>query len=565
MRRAWIVVVLAVLGTVYGCDRRPLREQVWRPLAATNRTTIAGETRRALEQLPPPGVGLTRFELPLVPPGARLEVAYGVAPEGWNPTSSAVTFHVLVAGQAIPLFYARLDPAASPSQRRWFTAEVDLSRFAGLAVTVVLQTALHRAADRHATSTPVWGEPLVFSPAQLRPRRNLLLVAFEGVRRTDLGAYGSERPTSPNFDALAKESVVFDQALTHATSDHPSLVSLLTGLYPRAHRILRAARGNDTNRFLTLSEALAREGYVSGAITVSANLAGKTAARGFDWFRTSPTTETDERQVVQAATDAAANWIATHRAVPWLLLVHAGVSASPPAPTMSKPEELDRHDAAVFRADETLGRLWRDVGALGLADDTMLVVTSDYGYPLDRGTSDPGALLRGEMLRVPLLIRTPDRKPGGQRIGDQVGLIDVMPTVLALLGAAPAPQAQGLSLAPLFAENCDRAAAQHSAMALHAALAKRPLFADALDASTPNIGAPSLAYTWRMPVLKIIWTPARGGNREHFEAYDLANDPQELHDVFDERFALHREALARYARTGQPFPAEPFGPYRRLP
>ena len=67
---------------------------------------------------------------------------------------------------------------------------------------------------------------------------NVLVVLIDTLRADHLGAYGYPRPTSPNFDALAGDSVVFDRATAQAAWTKPSVASLMTGVYVHKHGVV---------------------------------------------------------------------------------------------------------------------------------------------------------------------------------------------------------------------------------------------------------------------------------------------------------------------------------------
>jgi arylsulfatase A-like enzyme len=108
------------------------------------------------------------------------------------------------------------------------------------------------------------------------------------------------------------------------------------------------------------------------------------------------------------------------------------------------------YDAGIRHMDTTmLAPLLDHLAALGLERDTLVVLTSDHGEAfLEHGIFLHDDLHR-ETLRVPLVLRFPGRLPAGTRVRRPARLVDLMPTILELLGV-PAPAAlQGRSLAPL--------------------------------------------------------------------------------------------------------------------
>ena len=83
-------------------------------------------------------------------------------------------------------------------------------------------------------------------------RTNVLLLTLCTVRADHLGAYGYERDTSPNLDALAAQGVLFEKVLTPSPWTRPSIASSITGLYPRTLAIEESA-GQDLTGIVDLS------------------------------------------------------------------------------------------------------------------------------------------------------------------------------------------------------------------------------------------------------------------------------------------------------------------------
>ncbi len=122
-------------------------------------------------------------------------------------------------------------------------------------------------------------------PAVERPL-NLVVVVLDTLRADHLGLYGYERDTSPHLDAFARESFVFERAESAAPWTAPSLVSLVTSLYPEVHGV----RGFPNPRrmsddVVTLAEVLRRHGYATAAFTEGGYAKGDFGLdQGFDSF-----------------------------------------------------------------------------------------------------------------------------------------------------------------------------------------------------------------------------------------------------------------------------------------
>jgi tetratricopeptide (TPR) repeat protein len=193
----------------------------------------------------------------------------------------------------------------------------------------------------------------------------------------------------------------------------------------------------------------------------------------------------------------------------WLHLYDPHDPYEPPEPYASRYADRP-YDGEVAWSDELVGRLDDALGRLGLRDETLLVVTSDHGEGLgEHGETLHGFFTYQTTLRIPFLVRGPGVKPG-TRVGSTVRLVDVFPTVLELLGLAPAPgmELAGTSLA-------------------------RPLRGDA-PVPEPVTYAESL-----VPLLHFGWSDLRVLREgrwkyiqaPHPELFDLANDPGERENL----------------------------------
>jgi arylsulfatase A-like enzyme len=93
------------------------------------------------------------------------------------------------------------------------------------------------------------------------------------------------------------------------------------------------------------------------------------------------------------------------------------------------------YDASVLRADSNLGDVVAVLKENGSWDDSIFIFISDHGEEIgDHGGWFHDQSVYQELIRVPMLIRFPDNQFGGQRISYPVSLLDIMPTVLDVLG-----------------------------------------------------------------------------------------------------------------------------------
>ncbi len=528
------------------------------PVAAVLRGTTA-DVWVQVRPTPPQMTERRRFLLEHVPQGARLDFSYGIESPGWEPGAPAVTFSVGVDRESAPLFSARVDPAADPAQRRWFDATVDLSRYAGSSITLTLQSAQAREITAGTPTVPVWGDPVIVVPGtrERKAPRNLLLISIDTLRAASVSAYGRARPTSPFFDALAREGALFEQTVAQSTVTPVSHMSLFTGLYPSQHGVTGPRRQSNVFLYPTMAEVFRANGYATAAVTEDGLLqAGLGFERGFDRYleSKSPNVFAPVGQVTTTFA-AALEWLQAHRTQRWFLFVHTYQVHAPYTPPpqyegLFGDRDIDRYEEEIRYTDDQLRELWRGIGALGLTDDTLLIVTSDHGEEFgEHGVIRHGSHLYDETLLVPLLMRAPGRIPARLRVSEPVGLIDVFPTVAEILGLPGLFFPDGRSLASLF--EAERPPVDR----MRWFLARRDLFAEAwspfrmlADHTFDRAWHPPL-FALRTGQRKLIWSPERAESPARVEVFDLDGDRDEQHDLAasaSKQFSTEIDALRRY-------------------
>jgi arylsulfatase A-like enzyme len=309
----------------------------------------------------------------------------------------------------------------------------------------------------------------------------IVLVTIDTLRADHVGAYGAPFAT-PTLDRLAEEGVLVEQAVTPTPSTGPAHASLMTGLHPWNHGTLRNAVPLDP-RIPTLADRLRQRGYATAAVVSSYILSRRFGFhQGFDHFEFDPNQEFQwaarggrsfYATRADHTSDAAMQWITDHGEKPFFLWVHyfdphspydppPGYAVSPSVEvrlegkripeSVNGPETLKRliraYRSEVLYTDAQLGRLVERLRILGLLDRTALVVTADHGEGLgDHGVLEHGVSLFDELVRVPLIVRAPGVPPG-RRLPGPAQLEDLVPTLLALAGAEPPAELDGIDLLP---------------------------------------------------------------------------------------------------------------------
>jgi choline-sulfatase len=382
------------------------------------------------------------------------------------------------------------------------------------------------------------------------------------LRADRVGAYGLSSARTPVMDGLAREGVRFSQAYAPAPITLPSHASLMSGRYPAGH----GARHNGMamNDVPNVAARLAAAGFATGAFVSAFPLDRRFGlARGFDDYddqlgRGRGGRPLNERPGAETVARAI-TWLDAHRAKPFFLWVHLFEPHAPygeptPDSRLSTPvggpgagigsreseagnresavqtAALARYDDEVATADALTGRLLTGLGAA--ASSTIVIVASDHGEAFgEHGEIGHSIFVYDATLRVPLIVRGP-RIPQGRTVETAVSLVDVAPTLLALLGQ-PAMDADGVSLAP--------------------ALEGQPL-------GDRAIYAESFA-----PLFDFGWSPLRTVRDQGWkfiaaprpELFDLEADADEQRNLVETDPQRVARMSARVERLGGPDPAQP--------
>ena len=352
---------------------------------------------------------------------------------------------------------------------------------------------------------------------------NLLIVTYDTTRADHIGAYGYEKATTPALDLLAREGVLFSQAIAPSPTTLPSHASIMTGLYPVNHGV----RANNTfrlgNENVTLAEVLADHGYATGAFVSAIVLDSQFGIdQGFRKFDAEFSTTGDDepadpaRSIAQRPADQtnerAEAWLRGHADGKFAAWVHYYDPHFPyvaPAP-FSDDHDL-AYDAEIAFADFHLGRLLALLDELQLTEKTLIVVAGDHGEGL--GEHDEffhSCLIYDSTMRVPFVLRCGTRLGNGVHVSAPVSLVDIMPTVLSLLGIQVPDGLDGADLTQPQA-------------------ADRPIYVETFQALADHGWASLLGV--RSAGAKYIYGPEA-------ELYDLSKDPFEERDVVGDRPAL---------------------------
>ena len=299
--------------------------------------------------------------------------------------------------------------------------------------------------------------PLDLGAAAAGPKNllNVLLVTVDTLRPDRLSCYGSRFLKTPAIDGLAKKGTLFQRAFAHNTITLPSHANILLGLTPPAHGVHDNANFVVPAACLTLAEFLKSAGYATGAFVAAFPLDSRFGlTQGFDTYDDNYGTQTPGAEVfverrAASVIDRALEWLET-RSSPWFAWVHLfdpHQPYHPPEPFFSRFSG-DRYSGEVAYVDQELGRLFSRLKTKGLDTGTCTVLTADHGESLgEHGEATHGYFAYNATLWVPLLVSFPGIRPA--EVADNVGHVDIFPTICDLLGLEKPTGLQGLSLLPL--------------------------------------------------------------------------------------------------------------------
>jgi arylsulfatase A-like enzyme/Flp pilus assembly protein TadD len=414
------------------------------------------------------------------------------------------------------------------------------------------------------------GRPGSPTPLRLPAGTPVVLVSIDTLRSDHLPAYGYEAVATPAIDRLRDDSLLFERAYAPAPMTLASHASILTGLVPPRHGVRDNLGYRLASQTRTLAEVLREHKYATGGFVSAFVLRDATGLdAGFERYDDDielvSRLQLGELQRPGGATLAAAlAWLDdVHGADaagaadaageaggrPFFLFLHLYEPHSPydpPEPFASRYDSA--YDGEVAAADAVVGDLLAALEERRLYDPALIVLLSDHGEGLgDHGESEHGILLYREALQVPLLVKL----PAGHDAGDYpkaataapAGLVDVTPTVLALLGIEPDGELDGR---PLLTPSAASPGASAGAPPDASGRSERGLYAETFY--------PRLHFGWS-DLASII------AGRHHLiqgpepELYDLLADPRERRNLLGERrrdVARLRKILESYDRSLAP-------------
>ena len=332
-------------------------------------------------------------------------------------------------------------------------------------------------------------------------RPNVIVIIMDAVRADHLSCLGYEKIETPNIDRIAREGVLFTNCIVQAPWTFPSVGSIFTSKYPSQHGaerqqirkglawddVIPVREGYLYEENTTLAEILKENAYYTVVFQPNINLLSAAGfAQGVDFHF-------DCHKYKNLLLERLAGWISNrkisrlvypsfkyardekivHYMKNWLkvhhdkqFFMHALLFDSHEYHLKEKGSKKKYHipsvklyDEAIQKEDQHIGEIYAYLKKMQILDQTILILLSDHGEEFgdhggyDRGYSyeyDSGRMhahtLYDELIRVPLMIRYPQKIAGNTRFDQQVRSIDILPTILSLLEISSKGTFEGVDL-----------------------------------------------------------------------------------------------------------------------
>lgn len=429
---------------------------------------------------------------------------------------------------------------------------------------------------------------------------NILLIVMDAARAKNLSCYGYHRPTTPNLERFAERSVLYEKAISAGNWSLTGHASIFTGLYPSRHG------AHDQHKYLspeypTMAELLRSWGYHTLAFCYNAYVSHTTGLdRGFEEFnrvveRVPRPLKKVTRKIDSGLAfllgmhDSGARFInrqvktalrrLQHNERPFFMFLHYEEPHEPYRP----PERYNRYlpegvskqaaqqvnqdrwkyfanlvsmteqdfeiltalyDAEITYLDMQIAEVLRWLEHSGLLDQTMVIITADHGENIgDHQMMGHAYCLYDTLVHVPLIIHYPKGTVTPSRVTRQVQTLDLLPTILAMLGDVSSQtycSLQGYDL--LSSTRRDFTIAEETNPDLSNFYKRFP---------NANVSKYDRALRMiRTDDYKYIWS-----SKGDHELYDLHADPAEQHNVINQRPDIANSLVERLTEWSNSFEA----------
>lgn len=285
---------------------------------------------------------------------------------------------------------------------------------------------------------------------------NVLIITLDTTRADHIGAYGYKTAQTPNIDLLARQGIRFENGYASVPLTLPSHAALFTGRYPIANNVRNNGSYFLPENEVTLAEVLKDRGYDTRAVVASFVLLSKFGVnQGFSLYDDSLDTHEMIRNYkseipAELVHEKFSAWLGQNDK-PFFYWLHFYDPHTPYRPPLEFAKRFPKgskglYDGEIAYTDVWVGRVIQDLRRRGLLERTLVIIAGDHGEAFGEHVEQGhGIFCYEEALKVPLIFYAPKLFGKARTAAARVGLVDVMPTVLELLGFEIPRAVQGRS------------------------------------------------------------------------------------------------------------------------
>lgn len=362
---------------------------------------------------------------------------------------------------------------------------------------------------------------------------NLILISIDTVRTDALQLYNEKGAPTPSLNRISEKGHVFTDLISQVPFTLPSHCTMLTGTYPMKHLVQENTHDRLSDRALTLAEVLKGGGFKTAGFIGAVVLASDVGmGQGFDVYDdrfTAFDIKFADLSGVQRNADEVyksfRRWFDNKGDGRFFAFVHfydPHAPYDPPEPFRPAERSLvSLYRGELSYVDSVIGRMFDDLGQQGVWKNTILVITGDHGEMFgEHEEMGHGYFVYQQALKVPLIIVLPEQQKKAV-YDNPVQIVDLMPTMLDLLGVPVPREVQGQSFSPLLEGK---------------SIPPRFAFSESLSGAQ-NFGT--------APLRSIQDSTFKYIDTAHPELYNISSDPMETQNLVDQKKDLAAKMKAK--------------------
>ncbi len=292
---------------------------------------------------------------------------------------------------------------------------------------------------------------------------NILFFTLDTTRADHLGCYGYHRAETPNMDRLAETGILFKNATCQVPLTLPSHSSMFTGTYPFYHGVRDNGAFYLEPERTTLAEVLKVHGMATSAFVGAFVVDSRWGLdQGIDYYYDNfdfakykrislDSVQREGGEVIEAFFE----WFEENyqkKFFSWIHFYDPHTPYDPPEPYKTRFSKWNwgLYDGEIAYVDELIGKVLDKLIEKDVLEKTLIVIVGDHGESLGQHKENThGFFIYDAAISIPLIIHFPSKNLGAKKINARVETVDIMPTLLQILGLPLPSEVQGKSLLPL--------------------------------------------------------------------------------------------------------------------